>query len=229
MSVEPGTPLDLPEAMTGAEFRKFYIEESGRYPEGLGRPYLDIISLNHTGYSAALIQKLMWTGALGPLLVAKCLNVTRNRGGNSFYMLHNMLLITEKLQNYGIDPDRTGYTRFIMGLSYYMPARELKPIATVEELDGAVAVIRVLDRFLNVDNGVVKITGVQGYTHAGTTEALVLANKHLDRLLREQPEKTDLIISFLDDHEIGTTKKTLAALLEFLKSETPGAVATGWL
>lgn len=229
-TAKAGTPLDLPVPLDDAGFQRLRDEQS-EIPKGLSNATLNAISLHVSPSTTALIQQLVNT-TMSAGLVTMCVELSWNRGQNADIVLHNSLLLLNRLRAEISDMKPSLFISAVIGLARHNPAEKnlAEKITTVEELEGAAAVLRFVYNFSSDIYGMTKHAAMMGYSHGlRATQALVIANPHLDNLLRTEPEKADKVIAFLHQHPMGSTKKALAPLVAFLADDVHVAVDQGWL
>lgn len=201
-------------------------------PDRLSNAILNVIGNNVDPDNKALIRQLADT-TLSPQLITVCVELSWNRGQNAHIVLHNALLLMDRLQNDIRSMRPVVFIGAVIGLARHNPNRRglAQKITTVEELEGAAAVIRFIEAVWVGNHDMLTNPPMSGYTNGvQASSGEVIRSRYLDKLLRTQPERVDRIIAHLTVNPLkGGNKEHMEPLLAFLNDDLHAAVGQGWL
>jgi hypothetical protein len=137
------------------------------------------------------------------------------------FTAYNALVLLEHFKNARIEHGMTPnvFASAVSGLSFHNgPSGNtgMHRLSDPIEIAGVAAVVRFIGT-MNQDR-LVRNTTIQHFASSGQRE-LVIANRHLDRLLRLNPASFETACDYLRKSKITTTRKSLQPLVERLEAD----------
>jgi hypothetical protein len=235
-----GTPLPPEPMLTVQEIDEFLRREDMFHnTRGVAGEH-GIASQESGLLSASFAKQLIDNDRLDPTILKRVLMRIPSEGDN--YDTYNTLLIFDHLSNSPTALE--GYSEYMLGVRvveglalHNSGGKAMPRINTEEELKGYAAVVRFASspemnnlRYTSSTNSAVSWR-VLYETGGHSTQVFAVENRHLEKLLQEQPDDTELIIEYVSERGMHKRlKRPVDELRGWLEAarENP-ALHDGWL
>ncbi|GAB2707736.1 hypothetical protein ACX801_07855 [Arthrobacter bambusae] len=230
--VSQGSPLREPSARTLAEIKEFLGGAEERWP---GFRSIKVLRLAEGREAAALAMDFVEDGALDEVSAQGLLVEGQPWDGTALSIdaLRTAAVFFPRAAEFTTSDSHWAYRvlRAVGGYRISSRGWDSEPITTQEQLDTCAALTGFTLRFAKDPDhwGLIR-----GNAHRGRggirKEYEIIANKHLDQLLRERPHDLERIIAYVNEHGMDPTDYEAVHLLRaWLEGGIAAPMRSGWL